>query len=152
MSLARFMQSARAPAMRRTAFLAPTSGFVSAAARAPVAQQFVAPVAPKLNSSPISKNGVFGMASPLPSIMRQQSNLGAVRCAGTSVLACAIATVAVGGCAQGIGQLFAAMVMGLARNPSMKEDLFTYTLIGMGFLEFLALGVILIAMMLLYSE
>lgn len=79
-------------------------------------------------------------------------SLGSVRNAGTSVLGCAIAVVAVGGCAQGIGQLFAALVVGIARNPSMKEDLFTYTLIGMGFLEFLALGVILISFLLLYSE
>jgi len=74
------------------------------------------------------------------------------RNAGVSVLGCAIAMVAVGGCAQGIGQLFAALVVGIARNPSMKEDLFTYTLIGMGFLEFLAIVVILIAGLLLYSE
>merc|ERR1712190_109235 len=74
------------------------------------------------------------------------------RNAGVSVLGCAIAMVAVGGCAQGIGQLFAALVVGMARNPSMKEDLFTYTLIGMGFLEFLAIVVILIAGLLLYSE
>merc|ERR1712203_725286 len=74
------------------------------------------------------------------------------RNAGVSVLGCAIAMVAVGGCAQGIGQLFAALVVGVARNPSMKEDLFTYTLIGMGFLEFLAIVVILIAGLLLYSE
>ena len=89
-------------------------------------------------------------------ISRKQSfgttQLGAARNAGTSVLGCAIAVVAVGGCAQGIGQLFAALVVGIARNPSMKEDLFTYTLIGMGFLEFLALGVILISFLLLYSE
>merc|ERR1712176_668092 len=76
----------------------------------------------------------------------------AKRHAGVSVLGCAIAMVAVGGCAQGIGQLFAALVVGMARNPSMKEDLFTYTLIGMGFLEFLAIVVILIAGLLLYSE
>merc|ERR1711985_228878 len=74
------------------------------------------------------------------------------RNAGVSVLGCAITMVAVGGCAQGIGQLFAALVVGTARNPSMKEDLFTYTLIGMGFLEFLAIVVILIAGLLLYSE
>jgi len=83
------------------------------------------------------------------------SGLGAPltkRNAGVSVLGCAIAMVAVGGCAQGIGQLFAALVVGMARNPSMKEDLFTYTLIGMGFLEFLAIVVILIAGLLLYSE
>merc|ERR1711920_28331 len=83
------------------------------------------------------------------------SGLGEPLCkrhAGVSVLGCAIAMVAVGGCAQGIGQLFAALVVGMARNPSMKEDLFTYTLIGMGFLEFLAIVVILIAGLLLYSE
>merc|ERR1712230_88517 len=87
--------------------------------------------------------------------LAQEVGLGAPlakRNAGVSVLGCAIAMVAVGGCAQGIGQLFAALVVGMARNPSMKEDLFTYTLIGMGFLEFLAIVVILIAGLLLYSE
>merc|ERR1712216_895177 len=74
------------------------------------------------------------------------------RNAGVSVLGCAITMVAVGGCAQGIGQLFAALVVGMARNPSMKEDLFTYTLIGMGFLEFLAIVVIMMVGLLLYSE
>jgi len=74
------------------------------------------------------------------------------RNAGVSVLGCAICMVAVGGCAQGIGQLFGCLVVGMARNPSMREDLFTYTLIGMGFLELLAIVVILIAGMLLYSE
>eukprot|EP00448_Togula_jolla_P035549 CAMPEP_0170621360 /NCGR_PEP_ID=MMETSP0224-20130122/28559_1 /TAXON_ID=285029 /ORGANISM="Togula jolla, Strain CCCM 725" /LENGTH=146 /DNA_ID=CAMNT_0010947613 /DNA_START=68 /DNA_END=508 /DNA_ORIENTATION=- len=93
-------------------------------------------------------------AGAQPSLLTQAS-LGAPmgkRHAGVSVLGCGIAMVAVGGCAQGIGQLFAALVVGMARNPSMKEDLFTYTLIGMGFLEFLAIVVILIAGILLYSE
>merc|ERR1712046_40975 len=94
-----------------------------------------------------------GSQSPVPKFV--PAGLGASldkRHAGVSVLGCAIAMVAVGGCAQGIGQLFAALVVGMARNPSMKEDLFTYTLIGMGFLEFLAIVVILIAGLLLYSE
>merc|ERR1712141_543565 len=99
-------------------------------------------------------------AAPAPvrseaALTRVTPGLGAPltkRNAGVSVLGCAIAMVAVGGCAQGIGQLFAALVVGMARNPSMKEDLFTYTLIGMGFLEFLAIVVILIAGLLLYSE
>ena len=29
------------------------------------------------------------------------------------------------GCAQGIGQLFASFVVGMTRDPSMKEDLFS---------------------------
>mmetsp|Transcript_53082 Transcript_53082/g.139216 ORF Transcript_53082/g.139216 Transcript_53082/m.139216 type:complete len:137 (+) Transcript_53082:78-488(+) len=92
-------------------------------------------------ASPSASSLVSGLGAPLTK-----------RNAGVSVLGCAIAMVAVGGCAQGIGQLFAALVVGMARNPSMKEDLFTYTLIGMGFLEFLAIVVILIAGLLLYSE
>merc|ERR1712008_185553 len=92
-------------------------------------------------AEPTRAGGAVGLGAPLGK-----------RHAGVSVLGCAIAMVAVGGCAQGIGQLFAALVVGMARNPSMKEDLFTYTLIGMGFLEFLAIVVILIAGLLLYSE
>merc|ERR1712179_790306 len=98
-------------------------------------------VAPQSAVLPACKVEAIGLAAP-----------SAQRNAGVSVLGCAIAMVAVGGCAQGIGQLFAALVVGMARNPSMKEDLFTYTLIGMGFLEFLAIVVILIAGLLLYSE
>jgi F-type H+-transporting ATPase subunit c len=102
----------------------------------------------KPSESPLASSG---MALRPMSQVQHQNVLG-VRNSGTSVLGCAICMVAVGGCASGIGQLFAALVVGIARNPSMKEDLFTYLLIGMGFLEFLIIIVVLIAFMLLYSE
>ena len=112
----------------------------------------------KVTAAPVAVPAMPGVSpaahSPVLAAFSQKG-LGApssTRHAGVSVLGCAIAMVAVGGCAQGIGQLFAALVVGMARNPSMKEDLFTYTLIGMGFLEFLAIVVILIAGLLLYSE
>merc|ERR1711884_98466 len=109
----------------------------------------------RLLSTPALQERGCGCRGPCRCGAKVASGLGAPltkRNAGVSVLGCAIAMVAVGGCAQGIGQLFAALVVGMARNPSMKEDLFTYTLIGMGFLEFLAIVVILIAGLLLYSE
>lgn len=71
--------------------------------------------------------------------------------AGIATLGAAIALMSVGGVAQGIGALFAALVSGTARNPSIKEDLFTYTLIGMGFLEFLGIICVLMSAVLLYS-
>jgi len=120
------------------------------AAHSLVARKFAAPVMPAARAlstiapRPMSDSTGFSLA-------KNPSALG-VRNSGTSVLGCAIAMVAVGGCASGIGQLFAALVVGIARNPSMKEDLFTYLLIGMGFLEFLIIIVVLIAFMLLYSE
>merc|ERR1711924_124863 len=101
---------------------------------------------------PLQKPAQKQDAAPAMTKMNPMGLQLGTRYAGVSVLGCAIAMVAVGGCAGGIGQLFAALVVGIARNPSMKEDLFTYTLIGMGFLEFLAIVVILIAMLLLYSE
>merc|ERR1712216_858391 len=98
----------------------------STAAPAAAALQRLAAASPAMMQTQLSADTavapVTGLGAPL-----------AKRNAGVSVLGCAIAMVAVGGCAQGIGQLFAALVVGMARNPSMKEDLFTYTLIGMGF-------------------
>lgn len=80
------------------------------------------------------------------------SQYGAVRHeAGVATLSAAVALMSVGGVAQGIGSLFAALVSGTARNPSIKEDLFTYTLIGMGFLEFLGIICVMMSAVLLYS-
>merc|ERR550514_824175 len=95
--------------------------------------------------------------APTQTDMKSSTQVGlasqmTTRNAGVSVLGCGICMVAVGGCATGIGQLFGCMVVGMARNPSMRDDLFTYTLVGIGFLEFLAIVVILFAMLLLYSE
>eukprot|EP00418_Pyrodinium_bahamense_P097679 CAMPEP_0179046888 /NCGR_PEP_ID=MMETSP0796-20121207/18917_1 /TAXON_ID=73915 /ORGANISM="Pyrodinium bahamense, Strain pbaha01" /LENGTH=142 /DNA_ID=CAMNT_0020743323 /DNA_START=70 /DNA_END=498 /DNA_ORIENTATION=+ len=120
----------------------------AAAAGAGLCRLFSAPALQPLR--PCAQSGVALATRPVD-LQGLGEPLGK-RHAGVSVLGCAIAMVAVGGCAQGIGQLFAALVVGMARNPSMKEDLFTYTLIGMGFLEFLAIVVILIAGLLLYSE
>merc|ERR1712146_90743 len=131
--------------MGRAARLAPQSLLQNKAPLVATCRLFTSPAAASRSSvEPRSQNNLVaaaGLGAPLNK-----------RHAGVSVLGCAIAMVAVGGCAQGIGQLFAALVVGMARNPSMKEDLFTYTLIGMGFLEFLAIVVILIAGLLLYSE
>eukprot|EP00929_Paragymnodinium_shiwhaense_P072238 TRINITY_DN3665_c0_g4_i1.p1 TRINITY_DN3665_c0_g4~~TRINITY_DN3665_c0_g4_i1.p1 ORF type:complete len:134 (+),score=36.87 TRINITY_DN3665_c0_g4_i1:82-483(+) len=113
---------------------------------------WMAPAAVRMMSTPAAAKASQQQLGVAPSSSVGLGAPLAKRNAGVSVLGCAIAMVAVGGCAQGIGQLFAALVVGMARNPSMKEDLFTYTLIGMGFLEFLAIVVILIAGLLLYSE
>lgn len=59
--------------------------------------------------------------------------------------------VAPGGCTQSIGQLVASLVVGTARNPSMKEDL-ACTLIGISLFEFIATVVLLIACVLLCSK
>ncbi|CAA9986128.1 ATPase subunit 9, putative [Plasmodium knowlesi strain H] len=77
--------------------------------------------------------------------------LGVRHDSGIASLSAAIALMSVGGVAQGIGNLFSALVLGTSRNPSIKDELFTYTLIGMGFLEFLGIICVLMSAVLLYS-
>merc|ERR1712187_794893 len=72
--------------------------------------------------------------------------------AGTGVIAAGLAITGVGTSTVGVGLIFGGLVQAMARNPSMKEDLFTYALIGIGMVEFFAIIVALIAGLLLYSE
>merc|ERR1719416_284082 len=96
-----------------------------------------------------ARSNIFQCASPLAS---QTEVLGGVRHAGASALACGIATVALGGVAQGIGSVFAALVVGTARNPAIKDDLFAYTMIGFGMVELIMFIVIGFAAVLMTSE
>lgn len=98
------------------------------------------------------------MTAACTSLLRKTSPLAnelqksQVRHAGASALACGIATVALGGVAQGIGSVFAALVVGTARNPAIKDDLFAYTMIGFGMVELVMFIVIIMSVMLLISE
>jgi F-type H+-transporting ATPase subunit c len=78
--------------------------------------------------------------------------MGGVRHAGASAIAAGAAAVAFGGVAQGIGSVFAALVVGSARNPAMKDDLFGLTMIGFGMVEIIAFAVAGFAGLLYVSE
>lgn len=98
-----------------------------------------------------ANSDIFRAASPMPS-ENAKTALGRVRHGGASALACGIATVALGGVAQGVGSVFAALVVGTARNPAIKDDLFGYTMIGFGMVEFTMFIVIMFAAVLMTSE
>ncbi|GIX60871.1 ATP synthase F0 subunit 9, putative [Babesia caballi] len=93
----------------------------------------------------------FANRGSMGSLAPFNNKFGARYDGGIATLGAAVALMSVGGVAQGIGNLFAALVSGTARNPSIKEDLFTYTLIGMGFLEFLGIVCVLMSAIMMYS-
>ncbi|GFE53083.1 ATP synthase subunit [Babesia ovis] len=93
----------------------------------------------------------FANRGSMNSLAPFNNKFGARYDGGIATLGAAVALMSVGGVAQGIGNLFAALVSGTARNPSIKEDLFTYTLIGMGFLEFLGIVCVLMSAIMMYS-
>jgi F-type H+-transporting ATPase subunit c len=62
-----------------------------------------------------------------------------------------VATVGLAGAGIGIGIVFGSLVLGLSRNPSLDGRLFRYALIGFALTEAMALFVLMMAFLILFS-
>eukprot|EP00842_Homolaphlyctis_polyrhiza_P003504 jgi/Hompol1/4154/HPOL_006951-RA len=62
-----------------------------------------------------------------------------------------LAVIALGGAAIGIGLIFAALIQGTSRNPSLKNELFNLTILGFALTEALGLFALMMALMFLYA-
>jgi F-type H+-transporting ATPase subunit c len=62
------------------------------------------------------------------------------------------ATVGLAGAGVGIGVVFAALVMGIARNPALLKQLFTYALSGFALTEAIALFALMMAFPILFGK
>ena len=51
------------------------------------------------------------------------------------IIGTGIATVGLAGAGVGIGIVFGALILGVARNPSLKSQLFAYAILGFAFSE-----------------
>ncbi|KAH8700960.1 hypothetical protein BGW36DRAFT_357595 [Talaromyces proteolyticus] len=57
------------------------------------------------------------------------------------------AAIGLGGAAIGIGMVFAALIQGVARNPSLRGQLFSNAILGFAFVEAMGLFDLMVAMM-----
>ncbi|KAK5995545.1 Lipid-binding protein [Cladobotryum mycophilum] len=114
-----------------------------------------------------SKRTITGSASPLQTLKRQQAStiqatartaFQTQRRAYSSEMANALVEVsknlgmgssAIGltGAGIGIGVVFAALINGVARNPALRGQLFSYAILGFAFVEAIALFDLMIALM-----
>ncbi|KAK5158523.1 ATP synthetase subunit 9 [Recurvomyces mirabilis] len=62
-----------------------------------------------------------------------------------------LATVGLTGAGVGIGTVFAALINGVARNPSLRGQLFSYAILGFAFAEATGLFALMIAFLILYA-
>ncbi|EMR69696.1 putative atp synthase subunit 9 protein [Eutypa lata UCREL1] len=62
-----------------------------------------------------------------------------------------LATVGLAGAGIGIGTVFAALIQGVARNPAMRGQLFSYAILGFAFSEATGLFALMVAFLLLYA-
>jgi len=98
----------------------------------------------------------------LTSYSGMTSNFGAVRSFQTSARAMDIdsaakyigagaATVGVAGSGAGIGSVFGSLIIGYARNPSLKQQLFSYAILGFALSEAMGLFCLMMAFLLLFA-
>ena len=62
-----------------------------------------------------------------------------------------LATIGVAGSGVGIGNVFGALIGGYARNPSLKQQLFGYAILGFALSEAIALFALMIAFLILFT-
>jgi F-type H+-transporting ATPase subunit c len=62
-----------------------------------------------------------------------------------------LATIGVAGSAVGIGIIFGALIISVARNPSLKDQLFSLAMLGFALTEAIALFALMIAFIILFS-
>jgi len=61
------------------------------------------------------------------------------------------ATVGAGGSGAGIGSVFGSLVIGFARNPSIKQQLFSYAILGFALSEAMGLFCLMMAFLILFA-
>merc|ERR1712002_415608 len=61
------------------------------------------------------------------------------------------ATVGCAGSGAGIGNLFGSLIIGYARNPSLKQQLFSYAILGFALSEAMGLFCLMMAFLLLFA-
>ena len=61
------------------------------------------------------------------------------------------ATIGVAGRGAGIGTVFGNLIIGYARNPKLKQQLFTYAILGFAISEAMGLFCLMMAFLILYG-
>ncbi|TQN65979.1 ATP synthase subunit 9, partial [Colletotrichum shisoi] len=121
---------------------------------------------PAVRVSAMPKRTITGFSSPLQAVKRQQAttvrskvfNQVQAKRAYSSEIAQAMvevsknlgmgsAAIGLTGAGIGIGLVFAALINGVARNPALRGQLFSYAILGFAFVEAIGLFDLMVALM-----
>jgi|EP01039_Chlorochromonas_danica_P010954 F-type H+-transporting ATPase subunit c len=70
--------------------------------------------------------------------------------AASQKIGAGLSTVGLAGAGVGIGVIFGALIIGTARNPSLKDDLFRLAILGFALTEAMALFALMMAFLILF--
>jgi F-type H+-transporting ATPase subunit c len=62
-----------------------------------------------------------------------------------------LATIGLAGAGVGIGTVFGALILGTSRNPSLKDELFKFAILGFALTEAIALFALMMAFLILFA-
>jgi F-type H+-transporting ATPase subunit c len=71
--------------------------------------------------------------------------------AAAKIIGSGLATIGLAGAGVGIGLVFAALINGTSRNPSLRPQLFSYAILGFALTEAIGLFALMMAFLLLYA-
>ncbi|OCK79067.1 hypothetical protein K432DRAFT_383408 [Lepidopterella palustris CBS 459.81] len=112
----------------------------------------------RLQSSIKSKNGLVLSNAFKSNVGRNiiqsrgivAESTAAAMIAAAKIQGAGMATIGLAGAGVGIGSVFAALIQGVARNPSLRAQLFQYAVLGFAFAEATGLFALMMSFLLLY--
>ncbi|CAF0770032.1 unnamed protein product [Didymodactylos carnosus] len=110
----------------------------------------------RLSQMMITKNNLFLNQLPTITALTPQRSIqtSAIKYdidSAAKYIGAGAATVGVAGAGAGIGTVFGSLVVGYARNPSLKQQLFSYAILGFALSEAMGLFCLMMAFMLLFA-
>ncbi|KAF6338856.1 ATP synthase membrane subunit c locus 2 [Rhinolophus ferrumequinum] len=91
------------------------------------------------------------MTSFIPSRSFQTSTISRDIDTAAKFIGAGAATVGVAGSGAGIGTVFGSLIIGYARNPSLKQQLFSYAILGFALSEAMGLFCLMVAFLILFA-
>ncbi|KAM4827006.1 ATP synthase F(0) complex subunit C2, mitochondrial-like [Thomomys bottae] len=95
--------------------------------------------------------GPCPLTSLVPSCSFQTSTISKDIDTAAKFIGAGAATVGVAGSGAGIGTVFGSLITGYARNPSLKQQPFTYAILGFALSEVKELFCLMLAFLILFS-
>nr|AGM32138.1 ATP synthase lipid-binding protein [Coptotermes formosanus] len=133
--------------------------FIAPAARTALvsgSRVYIRPISSALvsQSSPLQQN--FTQTTPPVSLLPAVRNLQTTAVtrdidSAAKFIGAGAATVGVAGSGAGIGTVFGSLIIGYARNPSLKQQLFSYAILGFALSEAMGLFCLMMAFLLLFA-
>ncbi|XP_021039050.1 ATP synthase F(0) complex subunit C2, mitochondrial [Mus caroli] len=91
------------------------------------------------------------LTSLIPSRSFQTSTISRDIDTAAKFIGAGAATVGVAGSGAGIGTVFGSLIIGYARNPSLKQQLFSYAILGFALSEAMGLFCLMVAFLILFA-